>query len=69
VVVLGVLVRSAAVYRMLTQAGAPQAFMLLDAAAFALVWAGAVLSRELPESLRRFLGLDQGRSSQQVRSP
>ena len=59
VVVIGVLARSAAVYRMLTDIGAPRAFMLLDAVAFALVWAGAALSRELPRPLAAMLGLQQ----------
>ena len=45
VVVIGVLARSAASYRMLAVAGAPHAFMLLDVIAFALVWAGAALTR------------------------
>jgi hypothetical protein len=55
VVVVGVLARSAAVYRMLANAGAPEAFMLLDLLAFALVWAGAVLSHDLPRPLERLL--------------
>ncbi|MFI5268199.1 MAG: hypothetical protein ACHQ7M_12565 [Chloroflexota bacterium] len=62
VVVIGVLARSAAVYRMLADAGAPQAFMLLDAVAFALVWAGAALTRELPRPLERLLMGAAGRS-------
>ena len=57
VVVIGVLARSAAVYRMLADLGAPRAFMLLDALAFGLVWAGAVLSRELPWPLAGMLGM------------
>jgi hypothetical protein len=56
VVVLGVLARSAASYRMLSAAGAPEAFMLLDALAFALIWAGATLCRGLPKPLRSLLG-------------
>jgi hypothetical protein len=56
VVVLGVLARSAAAYRMLATAGAPHAFMLLDAIAFGLVWVGAELSRQLPRPLQRLLG-------------
>lgn len=56
VVVLGVLARSAAAYRMLASAGAPHAFMALDVVAFGLVWAGAVLSRRLPPLLRGLLG-------------
>lgn len=55
VVVLAVLARSAAVYRMLATAGAPSAFMLLDALAFALLWAGAALSRKLPGPVERAL--------------
>jgi len=54
-VVLGVLARSAAVYRMLAAAGAPSAFMLLDALAFALVLAGAYVSRRLPAPLAKAL--------------
>src|SRR5439155_20339983 len=55
VVVLGVLARSAASYRLLAEAGGPQAFMLLDALAFGLVWLGARLTQRLPERLERAL--------------
>jgi hypothetical protein len=65
VVVIGVLVRSAAAYRMLAAAGAPRAFMLLDACAFALVWAGARLSHRLPGALQGMLGFQ----ANQVPSP
>lgn len=54
-VVLGVLARSAAVYRMLAVAGAPSTFMLLDALAFALVWAGAMVCRKLPGPVEKAL--------------
>ncbi|HEX6511253.1 MAG TPA: hypothetical protein VF157_03070 [Chloroflexota bacterium] len=45
VVTIGVLVRSAAAYRLLAAAGATHAFMLLDIAAFGLTWAGAHVVR------------------------
>lgn len=54
VVVLGILCRSDAVYKMMLRAGATE-FMLADVVAFALIWAGALLTRQLPAPLRRAL--------------
>ncbi|MDE3076493.1 MAG: hypothetical protein KGJ86_13810 [Chloroflexota bacterium] len=55
VVVLGVLARSDGVYQLLVRAGGGSAFLLLDAAAFALVWLGASMVRRLPLPLERLL--------------
>ena len=55
VVVIGILVRSDAVYRLLARAGGAQDFMLLDVVAFGLVAAGGFLTRRLPGPLRRML--------------
>jgi len=54
-VVLGILCRSAAVYRLMADAGAGSAFMLADAVAFGLIWAGAGLTRGLPAGFERML--------------
>jgi hypothetical protein len=40
---------------MLVAAGAPQAFILLDAVAFALLWFGARVTRRLPAPLEKML--------------
>ena len=56
VVVIGTLCRSDAVYKMLVAAGAGQAFLLLDALAFGLIWLGTEVTRELPRPLQELLG-------------
>lgn len=55
VVVIGILVRSDAAYRLLALAGGAHVFMSLDLVAFGLVAAGGFLARRLPGPLRRML--------------
>jgi hypothetical protein len=55
-VVIGILCRSDAVYRVMVNAGLQSAFLLADAAAFALIWAGAAATQALPKPLLRLLG-------------
>lgn len=56
IVALGIVCRSDAVYRAVAEAGAGSAFPLVDALAFALIWAGASFTRDLPRPLQRVLG-------------
>ncbi len=55
IVVIGILGRSDAVYRLLERAGAGSFFMLADALTFGLIWLGASITRELPYPLGRML--------------
>ncbi len=55
VVVLGIMARSAGVYKALAEQGGGSAFMLADAAAFGLVWLGMALVRRLPRPIERLL--------------
>jgi hypothetical protein len=56
-VVLGILCRSDAVYRIMVDGGLGSAFLLADAVAFGLIWAGARVTRELPSPLGRLLSV------------
>ena|SRR5579862_7588533 len=56
IVVIGILCRSDAIYRVLVDLGAGAAFLLVDAVAFGLIWAGASVTRDLPKPLARLLG-------------
>jgi hypothetical protein len=68
-VVIGILCRSDAVYRLMVDAGIGAAFLLADTAAFGLIWAGARVSERLPGGLERALGLGGRGASVGVPSP